>query len=242
MSYFRKYNSNIFDGFGAMGEYRVDPVVTQANFDEAFYLAQNPDVVAFMAANPHTFKSGWDHFSQGGRAEGRSWRSTTISAWEAQPNPIPIVLTDPATTAVMELYARYLHRTATSANPPDPAGVQYWANVWTNDGAAGPANVERGFRVQAVNDGVYTEGTLPYPLHFTLSPNVDPSGEYPQPPVPVVEGPGIFDNLTETITGQLDEWAASLGVERQTLVMGAAALGIGLFIWANSDGGTKRKR
>lgn len=41
-----------------------------AVFDESFYLANNPDVAAAVAAG--TFSSGLDHYIQFGEAEGRS--------------------------------------------------------------------------------------------------------------------------------------------------------------------------
>lgn len=48
---------------------------TQGNFDEAAYLAANPDVAEFIRNNPGQM-TAWSHYNDSGRAEGRQFAAT----------------------------------------------------------------------------------------------------------------------------------------------------------------------
>ncbi len=58
---------------------------TSAAFDEAFYLAQNPDIAAAVAAG--SFSSGLAHFLSYGAAEGRDPNALFDSDWYLAQNP-----------------------------------------------------------------------------------------------------------------------------------------------------------
>lgn len=66
-------------------------ITAQADFDEAYYLAQHPDVAAAVKAG--VFKSGWVHYDAYGRRENRSSRrvdqapTTAVAADKAADTP-----------------------------------------------------------------------------------------------------------------------------------------------------------
>src|SRR5271163_720483 len=63
-------------GTPAAGRYVVDSLATEVGFDEAGYLIANPDVAA--AVRNGSIESGWKHFLQHGRAEGRRLRRPSL--------------------------------------------------------------------------------------------------------------------------------------------------------------------
>jgi hypothetical protein len=85
-------------GTHAVSVYAIDPVtssktllattsVTSQNslFDDHYYLAQNPDVAAAVAAG--TFATGYDHYIKYGQFEGRSPSPYWNEAWYLKENP-----------------------------------------------------------------------------------------------------------------------------------------------------------
>lgn len=142
---------------------------------------------------------------------------------------------------VRRFYSRYLHRTGTQV---DDEGLDFWVQVIVDDGAAGNANAERGFRVQAVNDGVYTEATLPAPEYFSL-PVVDHSGEGSGSGGDEEDAGGAVDDqgalpgngsgggVIATVQNALS------GIPTWLLIAGAA--GIGYVALGGGDGSSHRK-
>jgi uncharacterized protein DUF4214 len=108
-------------GFAGLGG--LPAGVTQSNFDEAYYLAQNPDVVQYMVANPGTFSSGWDHFQQGGYAEGRKWKTIDGTPDVVVTTDVLPIGRDPNAAAfVRGLYQTYFGRDAVN----DMNGWNFW--------------------------------------------------------------------------------------------------------------------
>jgi hypothetical protein len=168
----------------------------------------------------------------------------SLTAEEPPGNPIdtvPVSQQFPAIAVIVrKLYDRYLHRTGSQV---DQDGLDYWCQVIINDGAAGNANAERGFRVQAVNDGIYTEATLPSPLYFT-PPVVTDDDDDDDPIVdagvlddgtPVISAGGFVDSFTTKISEVFDQIAEATSIDKKYLEIGAVALGVGALLYFGSD-------
>ena len=157
-------------------------------------------------------------------------------------DPDPLIepgpaLAHPDLAAIVEgFYQKYLHRAS------DPTGLDFWVQVIINGGGNGKANAEQGFRVQAVNDHIYTDATLPAGTYVATGGSPIDGGPNPDvPPAEISEG-GLFDGVQAKIEAALAGLSETTGLSVRTLELGAVALGVGALMYFNSDGGTKRKR
>ena len=153
-------------------------------------------------------------------------------------------------TIVRHFYQRYLNRTGAAV---DPSGENYWIQVIINDGSAGRANAETAFRVQAVNDGLFTESTLPAPEYFSLGDDVvDETGDDTSTDDEVVDDTtddtatdddgGVLGGIQSAIGGIFDQLEETTGISRNYLQIGAVGLGIAALVYFNSDSTSTRKR
>lgn len=158
---------------------------------------------------------------------------------------------------VRHFYERYLHRTGAQV---DQAGLDFWVGNVVRDGAAGRANVEQAFRVQAVNDGVYTNATLPAPEYIGASTSggggggggnagggggsTGGSSDGGSGSTAGTSGGGLLDTVQETVGGIFDTIAEATGFSKGTVQAGAVVVVIGALVWfSQSDGKTtSRKR
>lgn len=134
--------------------------VTQATFDEAYYLAQNPDIAAYLAANPvNAFMSGWGHFISGGYEEGRKWRvlGATVTQTAVQANPTIAAF-------VRSLYNAYFGR------EPDVSGWEFW----TNEIVTG-RNTRDGVRQAFANDKEASDYSAGHQSPPYVAPGVTPA-------------------------------------------------------------------
>lgn len=175
------------------------------------------------------------------------------------PSQRPSDLRPDLAVIVRGFYERYLHRSGAQV---DEAGLEFWVQVIINDGAAGLENAERGFRVQAVNDGVFTAATLPAPQYFSLGVSEPAPDPVPVPYVPppsngdrtgggITTPPagtnkmtdttevGFLANIENTISDLFERAATATGINKSYLELGAVAVVIGGLVWANSSEGRK---
>jgi hypothetical protein len=275
MSYQRPYN--IFGGgFGAVPN--DDPIYTAGwtavNRTLALpgidtLAAQGTDAFNILNNLRNTLQAWADTgatTSQDGVAQWTTWLNSFSAAQESSAAAQrPSVVHPDFAAIVLNLYSRYLHRTAAQV---DDAGLDFWTNNLANDGAPGPANAEHGFRVQAVNDGVYTEATLPAPLYFTLpattggdaGDNSDDSsgGDTTGTTGGTTTGTtntgtttgttttgttgGVIAGVENAVAGIFDKLATATGISKSHLELGAVVVGVGALVYFNSQGGTTRKR